>query len=58
MTTVDNDLRAELVCSTERAGRRSRNSRNAPRSTYLAVQNFVESRYNYSLATNSIATQS
>ena len=42
LTTTDISLSAELVCSTERARRRSRNSTNAPRGTYVAVQNFLD----------------
>ena len=38
MTTIDVNLSAEQVCSTERARRRSRNSKNALRGTYVAVQ--------------------
>ena len=37
MTTIDINLSAEQVCSTERARRRSRNSRNMLRGTYVAV---------------------
>ena len=40
MTTTDINLSAELVCSTERAPRRSRNSGNAPRGIYVANQIF------------------
>ena len=41
MKTTDIELSAELVRSTERARRRSRNSRNAPSGTYVAVQKFL-----------------
>ena len=40
MTTTDSELSAELVCSTVRARRRSRNSKNVPRGIDVAVQNF------------------
>ena len=58
MTTTDINLRAELVCSTERARIPSRNSRNALRSIYEGIQIFVIVCSGYSLATNSLATQS
>ena len=58
MTATDKSLSAELVCSTERARRRSRNSRNALRGTYVAVQIFRIFYSGYSLATNSITAQS
>ena len=54
MTTTDISSSAELVCSTERARRRSRNSRNALRGTYVATQIYS----GFSLATNSPTTQS
>ena len=41
LTTTDISLSAELVCSKESACRRSRNSRNALRGTYVAVQSFM-----------------
>ena len=40
MTTTDIEMLAELLCSAERARRRCRNSRNATRGIYVAVQNF------------------
>ena len=40
MKITDINLWAELVCSTERSRRRSRNSRNASRSLYVGVQSF------------------
>ena len=58
MTTVDISLSAELVCSTERARRRSRNSRNAQRGKYVAAQIFRVFYSGYSLATNSLTAQS
>ena len=58
MTTTDINLSAEQVRSTERARRRSLNSRNALRGTYVAVQTFWISYPDYSLATNSLASQS
>ena len=58
MTTTDISLSAELVCSTERARKRSRNSRNALRGTYVAVQIFRIFYSGYSLGTNSITLQS
>ena len=58
MTITDNNVSAELVCSTERARRRSRNSRNAPRGTYVAVQNVGIFCSCYSLVADSHATQS
>ena len=54
MTTTDISSSVELVCSMERARRRSRNSRNALRGTYVATQIYS----GYSLATNSPTTQS
>ena len=56
MTTIDISLFAELVCSTERARRRSRNSRNAQRGKYVAAQVFRIFYSGYSLATNSLTT--
>ena len=58
MTPTDIKLRAELVRSTERARIRSRKSRNASFSKCVTVQNFVTFCSGYSLATNSIVTQS
>ena len=58
MMTSDINSSAEQVCSTERARRRSRNSRNAPRGTYVAVQDFGIFCSCYSLAANSPAFQS
>ena len=58
MTTIDISLSAELVPSTERAPRRSKNSRNALRGTYVADQFFRIFFSGYSVATNSITTQS
>ena len=52
MTTTDISSSAALVCSTERARRRSRNSKNALRGTYVATQIY----FGYSLATNSPTT--
>ena len=40
MTTTDINLSAEQVCSTERARRRSRNSRNALRDRYVTFRKF------------------
>ena len=40
MTTIDIELSAELVCSTECARRRPKNSKNALRSIYLVRRNF------------------
>ena len=57
MTTKDNNLWAELVCSTEHARRRSRNSRKMSRSKHVAVQKFVKLCIGFSLATNSPAIQ-
>ena len=58
MTTIEISLSAELVCYTERARRRSKNSRNAVGGKYVAVQIFRIICSGYSLATNSITTQS
>ena len=58
MTFTDIELSAELVCSTERARRRSRNSRNAPPGTFVAVQSFGIFCSDHSLATNQLTTQS
>ena len=41
MTTTDNSLSAQQVCSTWRARSRSTNSRNALRGTYVAAQNLL-----------------
>ena len=46
------------MCSTERARRRCRSSRNASRRNYVAVQNFVIISSGCFLATNSLTTQS
>ena len=56
-TTIDISLSAELVCSTERARRRSKISRNALRDTYVTAQMFPIFYFGYSLVTNSLATQ-
>ena len=58
MTTTDNISSTELMCSTGRARRRSRNSRDVPRSIYVAIQSIVILFSGYSVATNSLATQS
>ena len=52
MTTTDNISGAELACPTERVRRRSRKSRNASRSKYIAVQTVVLFCYGYSLTAN------
>ena len=54
MTTIDISLYTELVCSTERARRRSRNSRNAQRDKHVAAQIFRIFYSGYSLASNSL----
>ena len=46
------------MCCTERARRRSRNSWNALRGKYVAVQNFIILCSGYFLTANSLATQS
>ena len=58
MTTVDFELSAELVCSTERARRAPKKSRNALRTMYVAFKVFNIFCSGYPLAANSIATQS
>ena len=58
MTTADISSSVKLMCSTERARRRSRSSRNALRGTYVAAQLFPMFYSGYSLATKSLATQS
>ena len=58
MMTLYISLPAELVCSTERARRRSKNSKNALRGTNLAAQIFRMFYSGYSKATNSLITQS
>ena len=58
MTTTDISLSAELVCSTERIRRRSKNSMNALRCTNVAAQIFRIFHPGFSLATHSLATQS
>ena len=58
MVTTDISLSAELVCSTERARKCSKNSRNALRGTYVAIKICGLFYSGYSLVTNSLATQS
>ena len=58
MMTTNISLSAQQVCSTWRARSRSTNSRNALRGTYVAVEVFRIYHSGYSLATNSLTTQS